>query len=313
MSQRRFIDKHRGEWSDFEFYLDELEAGESIEESADIPAAYRRICQHLAIARNRGYRASLIQRLDQLVQRGHALLYQDRAGRWSDLLDFIRRDYPRQVRRDAGLLGIAACLLFGTMLATYIWLQYQPEWAYHILGPSRASGMEDMYAKGSSRTSPVRDIFMFGFYIYNNVGIALRTYGSGALWGIGAIFIEIYNGVVLGAAASHVQNADLGDNFWPFVIGHGAFELTAIALAGQAGLKIGFAPFWPGRRSRLDAFKHAASNSLGLVAGFTGMLVIAAFIEAFWSSSAVDPSIRYAVGSGLWITVLLYFWQGGRR
>lgn len=313
MSQRRFIDQHQDHWETFEVYLDDLEHGDSFPDADNFPEAYRRICQHLAIARDRGYRTSLIERLDGLVQRGHALMYRDRSGRWSDLFRFIRSGYPRQVRRDAGLLGISTLLLFGTMLATYAWLQIEPEWAYHVLGPQQMSKMEEMYASGAGRESAARDVFMFGFYIYNNVGIALRTFGAGALWGLGTIFIEIYNGVVLGAAASHVQNADMGQHFWPFVIGHGAFELPAIALAGQAGLKIGLAPFWPGRRTRLAAFRHAASNSLGLVAGFTGMLVIAAFIEAFWSSSPIDPTVRYTVGAALWMVVLLYLWRGGRR
>jgi hypothetical protein len=46
------------------------------------------------------------------------------------------------------------------------------------------------------------------------------------------------------------------------------------------------------------------------------MLVIAAFLEAFWSPSALVPDIvKYAVGGTLWVLVLaylLFLGRGGR-
>jgi hypothetical protein len=44
------------------------------------------------------------------------------------------------------------------------------------------------------------------------------------------------------------------------------------------------------------------------------MLVIAAIIEAFWSSKHHLPfALRIAVGSGLWVILLLYFLFAGRK
>jgi uncharacterized membrane protein SpoIIM required for sporulation len=36
------------------------------------------------------------------------------------------------------------------------------------------------------------------------------------------------------------------ENFWTFVIGHGAFELPAIVLAGVAGARMGMSLLLPG-------------------------------------------------------------------
>src|SRR5699024_2946756 len=133
-------------------------------------------------------------------------------------------------------------------------LHFQPDWAYHVLGDAMLSKMEEMYASAQAMHEARQsdsNFMMFGFYIRNNVGIALRTFGAGAVLGVGAIFALFYNGMVLGGVAAHLTNVGLGGNFWPFVIGHGSFELTAIVLAGQAGLKLGLAPVWPGRKTRL--------------------------------------------------------------
>jgi uncharacterized membrane protein SpoIIM required for sporulation len=316
MSQASFVEKNEAQWHRFEMLLDELEADYPSQPAEQFPQMYRTLCQHLSIARHRGYSAAVIERLNPLVERGHALLYDTRAGRWQDLLWYIRGGFAKDVRRDWLLLVVSLLIFGGPFLGMIVWLQYEPQWAYHILGDHMIAQMEAMYSSAEAmqaeRTAD-SDFMMFGFYIYNNIGIALRTFGAGLLAGVGSIFVLFHNGVVLGAVSGHLQNAGLGHNFWPFVIGHGSFELTAIVLAGQAGLKLGFAPIWPGRRSRMQALRHTARQSLGLVAGFFLMLVMAAFIEAFWSSAPVGATVKYGVGAGLWVVVIGYFVFAGRR
>jgi uncharacterized membrane protein SpoIIM required for sporulation len=104
------------------------------------------------------------------------------------------------------------------------------------------------------------------------------------------------------------------ETFYPFVIGHGAFELTAITFAGAGGLKLGYALLAPGRRSRRLALLETTRASMPLVYGMTFMLLLAAFLEAFWSSGAlVDPQSKLWVGALFWLLVLIYFVLGGRH
>ena len=42
------------------------------------------------------------------------------------------------------------------------------------------------------------------------------------------------------------------------------------------------------------------------------MLVIAAFLEAFWSPLPIDAASKYAVGGILWLAVIGYFVFAGR-
>lgn len=314
MSEARFIENYRPVWDRFEALLLEADRSHPAESVEELPEVYRQVCQHLSIAKHRGYRAGLVRRLNQLVERGHAELYGTRTGHWGPLLDYVRGGFARDVREDWPLFLIATALFAGPFIGLYVWLQFEPEWAYHILGPQVAAKMEQMYAEPSVRppSAAGSDFRMFGFYIYNNISIALRTFGSGLIAGIGAFFTLIFNGTLLGAVGGHVQNAGLGQHFWPFVIGHGSFELTAIVLAGQAGFKIGFAPIWPGRRTRMQALREEARDSVGLVGGFFVMLLIAAFIEAFWSASTAPAEVKYLVGAMLWAAVLLYFGFAGR-
>ncbi|MFU8807168.1 MAG: stage II sporulation protein M, partial [Bradymonadaceae bacterium] len=315
ISQASFVEKNEAQWRRFEDLLDDLEKKYQSMPAHEFPELYRQLCNHLSIARHRGYSTVIVARLNILVERGHALLYGSRVGRWGAMLDYASGGFARQVRAEWRLLLLATILFVLPGVAMFMWLTEDPSWTYHVLGPTQMSAVESMYSDSVSlrqNRDSDSDILMFGFYIRNNTGIGLRTFGSGLVFGLGALVVLAFNSVFFGAVAGHLQNAGLAQHLWPFVIGHGAFELTAIVFAGKAGFKLGFAPIWPGRYTRMAALRKAARESVGLIAGFSAMFFIAAFIEAFWSSSAFSPSVKYAVGTILWILVDAYFTYAGR-
>src|SRR5690606_32673920 len=94
------------------------------------------------------------------------------------------------------------------------------------------------------------DLEMFGYYIANNIGIGFRTFAGGLFAGVGSLLVLVSNGVVFGTVAAHLQGIGHGGPFWRFVVGHAAPELSAIVVAGTAGLRLGLGVVAPGRRSR---------------------------------------------------------------
>jgi uncharacterized membrane protein SpoIIM required for sporulation len=155
---------------------------------------------------------------------------------------------------------------------------------------------------------------MFGFYIKNNISVAFRCFAGGLLLGIGALLVLFFNGMLMGSIAGHLTRLDFVDTFYPFVIGHGSFELTAIVFSGAAGLRLGYAIINPGQSSRLDSLRQAGREVVPMLYGIVLMLTIAAFVEAFWSSSNSLPiALKYAVGAILWGLVLWYSFSGRRH
>jgi uncharacterized membrane protein SpoIIM required for sporulation len=155
---------------------------------------------------------------------------------------------------------------------------------------------------------------MFGFYIYNNVSIAFRTFAGGILAGFGSILILCLNAINLGVVAGHIVNCGFGNTFFPFVIGHSALELTAIILSAQAGLLLGGGFLFSGGLSRRASLKKASRRALPLISGASLMLVAAACVEAFWSSRHLaPPALRYSVGAVLWVSLFFYFLLAGRK
>ena len=96
------------------------------------------------------------------------------------------------------------------------------------------------------------------------------------------------------------------------MVGHAPFELTAIVIAGGAGLQLGLRLLAPGRKRRIDALVDGGVIGAKLCLGVAFMLLVAAFIEAFWSSMAWVPAWgKFSVSGVLWTLVFAWLWRGG--
>lgn len=321
MKQSRFERLHQPEWAAFSDTLDTLERGKKTSRRAvgEFPAAYRRVCLHLALAQARGYSPHAVDHLQVLVQRGHQQLYRHRSPILARLIGFVFGGFGRVVRQEWRCVALASLLFYGSLLGMAALVLGFPELVYSLLSPEQVAQMESMYDPDASRLGRFGergssdDWMMFGYYVMNNVGIAFQTFASGLLFGLGSLFYLLFNGLTIGAVAGHLTGIGYHQPFWSFVVGHGAFELTAITLAGAAGLKLGGALIAPGRSSRGEALRVAAARSVRLIAGALLLLLIAAFIEAYWSSMTYPSApIKYAVGLLLWLSVGLYLLLSGR-
>ena len=324
MRQEHFIVRHEAEWLAFEEWLDaraasprraRADSGWRGLPDEDLPAAYRRLCQQLGLARRRGYSPQLVARLQELMQRGHAVMYRPPLPRWRRAFEFFLADMPRLVRAESGVMWASLALFAIPLVASFVGVQFKPELISTLMSPPQVAELEAMYDPASSilGREAESDLMMFGHYIFNNISIGLRTFASGLLAGVGPVLTLVFNGVMIGGVAGHLQATGHGEPFWRFVAGHSAFELSAIVIAGGAGLRLSLALLAPGRRSRVDALVEGGRRGARLCLGVFAMLLLAAFIEAFWSSIGWIPAWgKYSVGGGLWALVIAWLWFGGR-
>lgn len=320
MKQSLFESRHQHQWQTFAEQLTQLEQGKAqAADVADFPHQYRRLCQHLALAQQRGYSSYLVDPLQQLALRGHQQLYRHRSHLTANILAFLLAGFPRLVREQWRFVLIAGLLFFGSLVGIALLVYLFPDLVYSIITPQQVAEMQGMYNPDASRLGRAaeraasEDWMMFGYYVMHNIGIAFQTFAAGLLFGLGSVFFLIFNGLVIGAVSGHLTDIGYGQTFWSFVMGHGAFELTAITLAGAAGLQLGWSLVAPGRLARSEALRLAARKSVRMLCGVMVFLLIAAFIEAYWSSTTgIEPWIKYAVGAVLWLLVAAYLTLAGR-
>lgn len=315
MNQNAFVTLAEPGWQKLDGLLTELEGGKR-PDATDLPRLFRQVSKDLAVARSRGFDTALVERLNALALRAHQVVYDTRRGSLFRFAAFWMRTFPRAVRAEWRAMSIALLLFYGGGLVVCAAVLLSPDLAYHFMSPYELDQMEQMYDPARDFVGRPggagSDLAMFGFYIYNNVGIAFRTFASGLVFGLGSLFFVAFNGLVLGVVSGHLVNVGAANVFFSFVIGHGAPELTAIVISGAAGFRIGWALVAPGRLRRSEALRRAARAVLPLVYGAGGLLVIAAYMEGFWSASAVPKTVKYAVGACSWTAVTLYLLLAGR-
>ena len=325
MRQTAFEERHEDEWQRFESWLERNERLRRRRNEVppmgalpdrDVPGAYRHLCQHLALARDRQYSPQLVDRLNGLVLRGHHLLYGARAASARGALGFLLGGFPRLVREEWRIVAAGMLLFFLPLALLYFAVHWQPDFVHRLFEPRALAQLQEMYSPSNTRIGAREaddNVAMFGFYIWNNVKIGFQTFATGLAFGLGSVFYLVSNGVYIGAIAGYLTDIGYGTQFWPFVVGHSALELTAIGISGGAGLRLGAALVAPGARSRKAALVVAAQPAIRLVYGAALMFLGAAFIEAFWSPlTSFPPASKYAAGLALWCLVIAYFVFGGR-
>lgn len=323
MTPLLFEHMYQDEWAELETLLDQVRgrktgAQHAPASGARAAALYRRACEHLALARARAYPAYMIDRLERLTASAHQLIYHRREVGFARVRDLIAREFPSAVRAHRTYVAIAAALFVVPTVVIGLLVYSKPELILSVVNSETAAEFEQMYSPAAHSIGRTRaastDWMMFGFYIRNNIGVAFQCFAGGLFAGVGSAFFLAVNGAFGGALAGFLVDRGLSGTFFPFVATHSAFELTAIVLAGAAGLRLGHALLAPGRLTRRHALVLASREAVVLLYGVTAMLIAAAAIEAFWSSANwLAPGVKYGVASICWASVLGYLMFQGRR
>jgi uncharacterized membrane protein SpoIIM required for sporulation len=296
-------------WSELEKLLTREEKQLDPERFLDL---YRMCCEHLVLAQARGFPANVIERLSIVTARAHQIVYRQSEFGLTRVLRILTETFPRTVRANWKYVLAAAALLMLPAIAIGVATYFRPDLILSVVDSRVAAEFEQMYGPAAKSIGHVRDSgddwSMFGFYIMNNIGIAFQCYATGVLFGLGSVLFLFWNGVYMGAIAGYVTARGFGITFFSFAVTHSAFEITAIALCGAAGLRLGRSILFPGRMTRLVSMQIAARDTSSIVFGSAVMLIIAAAFEAFWSSATwVMPTAKYACALACWTLVLLFF------
>ncbi|MEM9081148.1 MAG: stage II sporulation protein M [Verrucomicrobiota bacterium] len=318
ISRKQFREMNGARWrSGFEAKgkLDGKE-GLTAEEAREMPARFRRICQDLGLARERLYGLSMVSELNGLVMGLFQHLHRSRA-RFAPV-KYLTRTFPGAFRHNIGLFLFSAGLFWVPFAVMALSGQWGLTWIQAVIGPEGMMSMDAMYGKEGDALEHGRetygsDFMIFAFYVQNNVGIGLRMFGSGILFGLGTIFFSVYNGLYIGAAAGYVQVVGDPVKFWTFVSGHSAFELLGINVASMAGMRLGWGLVRATQLTRLSALIRNGREALVLLGGAATLIFLAAFIEGFWSAHPNPPLLKYGVGIGFWVLTLGYLFSGRKE
>ena len=318
MTQATFVERRTAAWSQLDALLTRASRRGlrrlQPEDVEQIGRLYRAVTSDLAYASGRGYDARLIGYLNRLVARAHAYVYGGAATTgWQRVARFYTQSFPQEFRRSFAYIAICTAITVAAAVVAYVLVRAHPGDAYALLPDQlipaqiRKSLHDSNFAFDPS-TSPA----VASAIITNNVKVAILAFSGCVTLGLFTLWIIFFNGLMLGGVGALFTNAGFGADFWATVAPHGVIELTAIQIAGGAGLLISAGILAPGRMRRRDAIAAAARRAGVLIAGVASMLLVAGTIEGFFSPLRLPASDRIAVGAVTAVLLILYFGLAGR-
>lgn len=285
--------------------------GERVRKMGDL---YRETAADLAVARLRF--PNLVPDLADLVSEAHSLLYAPTPPRLVRLLSFITTGFPRLVRKEWRFVLVAVAFTLIPAALTFLWSLLQPDKA-QVLLPEQMRSLVHSGPSGG-RVEPglgalSEGTFAFTEIFFNNVRVAFMSFAGGIVFGLGTGYILITNAVLLGALAGLMTYSGFSLEFWGLILPHGILELSAFAIAGAAGMRMGWALVDPGAMTRGKALAEASGQAVKLIVGVALFLFFAALIESYITpSSAIGPGLKIVIGLIVGAAFWLYLVYAGR-
>jgi uncharacterized membrane protein SpoIIM required for sporulation len=297
MKVERFISEREGDWRE----LDELlrAGGRRRRGAADVlrlGALYRGAAADLALARRGHPGDPIVARLESLVARARQAVYAEEPRRGS-LRTFFARTYWVRVRERPLALAIAIALLVVPAALATAWAISDTGAAVGLVPGKFRGAVEPV---GDTGMTTAQTAAFSSTVMTNNIQVTFLAFAAGILFGLGTAVVVAYNGAVLGAVAGGAIANGNGAEFAEFVTAHGVIELSCIAVAAAAGMRMGYAIVAPGPRRRSRALAEEARSSIVIVLGTIPWVILAGIIEGFVTRSGFGllPGIVLGVGVG---------------
>ncbi|MGC4120093.1 MAG: stage II sporulation protein M [Myxococcales bacterium] len=309
-----FVQRRRASWEELGGLLDGLERSRlSVADLARLDRLYRRAASDLAHANTFFTGSDAAVYLNQLCARAYGHLYRKRGGNGSALKQFFLREFPRTLLEERRYLWAALLILLSGALVGTVAAVAEPRSLEMLIGQA----VRDHLAQGTLWTdealSAVSPLVLGSRIVTNNIAVALTAFALGLTAGLGTAALLFINGLHLGALVTMCFQAKLGPSLLAFTAAHGFVELSAVLVAGQAGLIVGAALVAPGELSRADALRLRGRRALTLLFGTVPLFAVVGMVEGFVSPGRLfAPEMKLALGLALLALLVTYVVRFGR-
>ena len=292
MKETQFIQQNKAKWQSFESII----AKETIdpEKLRDI---FLQVTDDLSFARtfypNRSVRVYLNGLAKQVFNKTH----QHKKTQKNRLMSFWTEELPRIVYESRRAFRLSFFVFVGSMLIGAFSSAMDPEFVRTILGDAYVNMTLDNIAEGDPMRvyKESKEMGMSVGITLNNLQVAFLTFLLGIVYLIGSIGILISNGVMVGSFQYFFyEQGFLLESFLTIWM-HGTLEISAIIIAGAAGITMGRGLVFPGTYSRAKAFQLSAKRGLKIMIGISPVFVLAGFIEGYVTRHTELPNIFRAL------------------
>lgn len=279
-------------------------------EADELVNLYRQGATHLSLLRSTAPDPAMVSELSVLLVKARARIASPHDLTWGSVLQFFTRAIPAALYRVRwwSVAVSIACLLVAVIVG--VWTATQPGLLDSVVTPEEQRHVaEEAFASYYSEYPSAS----FAAQVWtNNAFIAALCIATGitGLYPASILFVNSLNVGVMGAVM-HVQGADWV--FWSLLLPHGLLELSAVFVAGAAGMRLCWAWLVPGQRTRAQSLAEEGRTTLVVVVALVITLGISGLIEGFVTGSTLNPWLKLALGVVAFVAFWAVMFLAGRR
>jgi uncharacterized membrane protein SpoIIM required for sporulation len=307
MDYRRFAELRGPLWDELEQGLERASAGRLDYLALErLSLLYRQALHDHSIARGRFAGTAVARRLQRLVAAATHQLQRDSGDEVPTLARFVTRIFPRAFRRLLPEIGVAAAFFVAAALLGAALAAAEPAVATLFLPRGTIENLRhgELWTDTILETSSAPVVSsVIGL---NNLKVLFIAFAGGAVAGLGALYVLLLNGLMLGALFVTTAHYGLAGRLGEFIAAHGPLELTLIMVSAGAGLHVGRELIFAGDLPRAERMRRAGREALVVLLGCVPFILLLGVVEGHVSPS--DLPLPYKLALGLSIEAIFLSW-----
>jgi len=275
MREPLFVKQNSDKWKNFESV-----ATNDPDELAD---RFIQITDDLAYAKTFYPNSKTTTYLNGLAAKLHQSIYKNKTEKINRFGVFWTNELPRlfKIYEKELLYSFVFFTVFSLMGA--LSAKYDQNFVRLIMGDQYV----DMTEANIARNDPFgvykngNELLMFLQIGSNNIFVAITIFVCGIFGSVGTLYFLLRNGLMLGSFEYFFFSKNLGMASILVIWIHGVLEISAIIIAGGAGLVLGNSLLFPKTYTRLESLKRGAKDGMKITMGLIPIFIMAAFFEGF--------------------------------
>ena len=289
MREVAFLQNNKEKWQKFE---NVLVSNYNINPD-ELAELYIEITDDLSYSRTFYPKSKTTAYLNQLTIKIHHKLYKNKKEDVSKFKTFWQKELPRIMFNSRKELLTSFLIFFISTVIGVVSTSGDQRFIRMILGDYYVNMTIDNIKKGDPLAvyKDSESSLMFISITMNNIKVSFFAFIFGIFMSIGTGYMLLSNGIMLGSFQYFFAQYGLLLESIRVVWIHGTLEISAIIIAGAAGLKMGNSYLFPGTFTRLHSFRKGAMEGLKIVLGIVPMFIVAGFLESFVTRHTEMPYI----------------------
>lgn len=304
MRETKFIEQNKDKWQEFERVL-----GGQYQDPDKLNDLFVHITDDLSYSRTFYPNRSVRVYLNGLAQRIFFSIYKNKQSQFGRLTSFWTDELPRLMYEARPDFRLSFLIFILSFIIGALSCAMDPEFVEVILGEQYVEmTMENIRSGDPMAVYKQKGALGMSVGItINNLYVAFLTFVLGVFFSVGALVMIVRNAIMVGAFQYFfIQEGLFWESFLTIWI-HGTLEISAIIIAGAAGITMGRGLVFPKTYTRLQAFQRSARRGVKIMIGIAPIIIMAGFIEGYLTRQTETPDTVRAIFILLCLAFVLFY------